>query len=198
MGGRFPKEAYDRIIDRIQDIVNFASLISYASATYSEMYRDQTSTAGRVMSVEERDASQSQWLLDFRRLIHDAGGTSKEITTLLTLLSASVASGQPLPPYLKPPEPYALSAKLETLDSNILSVRHMAEPGFAAFAVMQIGTKFIGDDLKALLDDVRELVGELDFSFHVVSTSEHDSAESSRTTLLDDERERSGDKGKRE
>lgn len=149
----------------------------------------------------EKDHSQSQWLLDFRRLVHEAGGTSREITTLLTLLSASVASGQPLPPYLKPPEPYALSAKLEGLDSNILSVRHMAEPGFAAFAVMQIATKCIGDDLKGLLKDVRELVGELDFSFHVVSTAEGDSADSSRVTLLPEEARggrRENDKGKRE
>ena len=77
----------------------------------------------------------------------------------------------------------------------------MAEPGFAAFAVIQIGTKCIGDDLKALLEDVRDLVGELDFSFHVVSTQD-DSARTSRSTLSESGRERSssrdGDKGKRE
>lgn len=177
IGGRFPQKNYDRIIARIQDILNFTSLLSYASQTFSDM-RNASS-----------DGSESQWLNDFRRLVKEADVTSKESTTLLSLLSASVASGQPLPPYLQHPEPYRLSAKLESLDANILSVRHMAEPGFAAFAVMQISTKCIGDDIKALLADIRELVGELDFSFHVVSTKDGSasSPDSSRDTLLRDD-----------
>lgn len=179
--------------------MNFASLISYASATYSDMYKNPAIAPGSSISAEDRDASQSQWLLDFRRLLRETNVTSREITTILTLMSASVASGQPLPPYLKAPEPYALSTHLESLDSNILSIRHMAEPGFAAFAVMQIATTCIGDDLKALLADVKELVGELDFSFHVVSTMEGDSADTSRTNLVGTNTdEGSGGKGKRE
>ncbi|KAH0262671.1 hypothetical protein KCU91_g13251, partial [Aureobasidium melanogenum] len=174
IGGRFPRQNYDRIIARIQDILNFASLLSYASQTFSEM---------RNPGV---DGSESQWLNDFRRLMKEADITSKEFTTLLSLLSASVASGQPLPPYLQHPEPYRLSAKLESLDSSILSVRHMAEPGFAAFAVMQISTKCIGDDIKALLADIKELVGELDFSFHVISTQDGSmsSSQTSQDTLI--------------
>jgi len=178
IGGRFPRQNYDRIIARIQDILNFASLLSYASQTFCEMQNT------------EKDGSQSQWLNDFRRLVKEADITSKESTTLLSLLSASVASGQPLPPYLQHPEPYRLSAKLESLDSNILSVRHMAEPGFAAFAVMQISTKCIGDDIKALLADIKELVGELDFSFHVVSTRDDSSSGSQDTLIKEDSRDR--------
>jgi hypothetical protein len=178
IGGRFPRQNYDRIIARIQDILNFASLLSYASQTFCEMQNT------------EKDGSQSQWLNDFRRLVKEADITSKESTTLLSLLSASVASGQPLPPYLQHPEPYRLSAKLESLDSNILSVRHMAEPGFAAFAVMQISTKCIGDDIKALLADIKELVGELDFSFHVVSTRDDASSGSQDTLIREDSRDR--------
>ncbi|THX66944.1 hypothetical protein D6D05_10045 [Aureobasidium pullulans] len=174
IGGRFPRQNYDRIIARIQDILNFASLLSYASQTFSDMRN------------AEKDGSESQWLNDFRRLVKEADITSKESTTLLSLLSASVASGQPLPPYLQHPEPYRLSAKLESLDASILSVRHMAEPGFAAFAVMQISTKCIGDDIKALLADIKELVGELDFSFHVVSTQD-DSPSGSQDALIRDD-----------
>lgn len=144
-------------------------------------------------AANKKTDSETQWLADFRRLIREANVTSKEITTLLTLLSASVASGQPLPPYLNVPAPYALSARLEALDQNILSIRHMAEPGFAAFAVMQISTKCIGDDLKVLLADVKELVGELDFSFHVVSTADS-SPSGSKDALIGGERD--GDKGK--
>ncbi|KAL1302337.1 hypothetical protein AAFC00_002744 [Neodothiora populina] len=193
VGGKFPKKNYDRIIDRIQDIVNFTSLMTYASATYSEMHQNPKTNPASSISSEDRDTSQTQWLLDFRRIHQEAGGTSKEITTLLSLLSASVATSQPLPPYLRPPEPYALSTRLETLDSSILSVRHMAEPGFAAFAVMQIATRCIGDDLKLLLREIKELVGELDFSFHIFSTRDERSSESSRTTLMSNHGEQDDD-----
>ena len=56
------------------------------------------------------------------------------------------------------------------MDHDILSLRHIAEPGYAAFAVMAISTRCINMDLQRLLEGVRKLVGELDFSFHVVST----------------------------
>jgi len=161
IGGRFPKATYDKIINRIQDILNFTSLISFASQTFTDMNL-----------ASDGSNSESEWLRDFRRLVRDANVTSREVTTLLALLSASVASGQPLPPYLKTPEAYQLSTKLDAMDKDILSVRHIVEPGFAAFACIQIGTKCIADDLKALLRDVKELVGELDFSFHVVSTAD--------------------------
>ena len=46
----------------------------------------------------------------------------------------------------------------------------MGEPGYAAFAVMAISTRCIHMDLERLLAGVKRLVGELDFSFHVVST----------------------------
>jgi hypothetical protein len=75
----------------------------------------------------------------------------------------------PLPPYLTPPTAYALSSKLEAIDRDILSLKHIAEPGYAAFAVIQISTRCIQMDVERLLGTVRRLVGELDFSFHVVS-----------------------------
>jgi hypothetical protein len=88
---------------------------------------------------------------------------------VLTLLSAAIRDGQPLPPYLPKPKPYALSDRLEALDKDILSVRHVNEPGYAAFAVLQLSARCIGIDLERLIRTVKELVGELDFSFHVVT-----------------------------
>lgn len=57
------------------------------------------------------------------------------------------------------------------MDHDILSLRHIAEPGYAAFAVMAISTRCIHMDLQRLLEGVKRLVGEMDFSFHVVSTN---------------------------
>lgn len=160
IGGRFPRETYEDIITHLQSVLNSMALVSYASSSFQDMH-----------GHGEKD-SESEWLRDFRKVIADAYMTSQEVTTLLSLLSASVASGQSLPPYLRTPEPYGLSKRMDALDRDILSVRHIAEPGYASFAVMQIGTKAITDDLKKLLAAVKELVGELDFSFHIVSTTD--------------------------
>lgn len=59
---------------------------------------------------------------------------------------------------------------MEGIDRDILSLRHVVEDGYAAFAVLQISTSCIGMDLEKLLRAVKKLVGELDFSYSVLST----------------------------
>ena len=48
------------------------------------------------------------------------------------------------------------------MDRDFLSIRHIAEPGYSSFEVIQIGTRCIIDDLGKILACVKELVGELD------------------------------------
>lgn len=117
-------------------IVNYLSLLGYASEVLSKL------------GAEE---SESAWIHDFKTLITQARITTHEITSVLCLLSASITNRQPLPPYLKTPRPYSFSKRLEALDKDILSIRHMAEPGYAAFAVLQISTRCIVGDVDRLL-----------------------------------------------
>ena len=141
----------------MQSTLDFMALVSLASASFENL-KDQ--------------GHGSEWLAHFRKLIGEANVTSEAVTTLLSLLSASITNGSPLPPYLRIPEPYLLAQKLDDLDQDILSVRHIAEPGYSSFAVIQIGTRCMIDDLKKILVGVKELVGELDFSYHIVSTND--------------------------
>jgi hypothetical protein len=147
------------------------SLVSVASYSFEELRADVGDQHGLA------------WLHDFEKLIGDATYTSEQVTTLLSLLSASITTEQALPPYLRVPEPYVLSQKLGDLDKDILSIRHIAEPGYASFAVVQIGTKFIYEDLRRLVAGIKDLVGELDFSFHIVSTTDP-SRESDETLVM--------------
>ncbi|KAK0957362.1 hypothetical protein LTR91_021914 [Friedmanniomyces endolithicus] len=172
IGGKFPRQQYQEIIGLMQSSLNFMNLVSLASVTFTEL--------------QEQDAKNeynSRWLRDFRSLISQAHVTSESITTLLSLLSASVTSGTPLPPYLRVPEPFQLAQRLDEMDQDILSVRHIAEPGYASFAVIQIGTRCVIDDLRLILQLVKELVGELDFSYHIVSTTDPTRNNSSETLL---------------
>jgi hypothetical protein len=116
----------------------------------------------------ESNAGLTAWSADFRRLLGQINPTSHESVMLLTLLSSSILDGQPLPPYLPHPAPYALSQRLEKLDASILSVKHVNEKGYAAFAVLQLAARCIGSDMDILLDSVRKVVGTMDFSWHKV------------------------------
>jgi hypothetical protein len=119
-------------------IVNYLSLLGYASDTLMHL-------------GDGDDVTDTAWMLDFRRLVGTAKVTTHEVTSLLCLLSASITNRQPLPPYLKAPRPYSFTKRLEALDKDILSIRHIAEPGFAAFAVLQISTRCIVGDVDRLL-----------------------------------------------
>lgn len=113
------------------------ALISYASQCFSD--------------TKHKDSEQGTWLQDMSRLVQIVNVTSHEITSILVLLSASVTNGSPLPPYIKKPQSFKLSEKLEALDADILDVSHISEPGYAAFAVMQIASSLINDDLGKLI-----------------------------------------------
>jgi hypothetical protein len=181
-------------------IVNYTALTGYASQTFTHPnlnpsisdtpYPSQSQYLAPTLSPTSPTHTNPQWFSDFRRIISSTNVTSHEITSLLALLSSSIQTGQPLPPYLTAPQGYQLSKQLEAVDHDILSLRHIAEPGYAAFAVMAISTRCIHMDLERLLKAVRDLVGELDFSFHVVSTK---GGEGSEETLVKNESRRKKD-----
>lgn len=130
------------------------ALISYSSLEFSRPHPNGN--------------TDSTWQQDFFRLMHTLSPTSEESTSLLSLLASSVTNSQALPPYLKAPQPYRLTERLEALDKDILSVDHIAEPGYAAFAVMQIASSCMIDDMEKLVSEVRELVGECGFQYQVL------------------------------
>ena len=170
-GGRFPREKYDELINSLQHMFNYISLIAYSSKAF----------AGEGESEHE-----SEWLRDFRSFTGDLQLTSHEMTSILCLVSASVTNAQPLPPYLRVPKPFALAERMESVDPGILSVRHMSEPCYAAFAVLEVASSLIVEEVGFSVRKVQELVGEVDFSFHVVSTQEDDGA-SAKTLLGEDQ-----------
>lgn len=208
IGGRFPKEQYDAIIVCVEKFVSFltpvpgpfANTSHFSIVSYLSLLGYASDTLMRLN--DDDDESGSVWMHDFRRLVGTAKVTTHEVTSLLCLLSASITNRQPLPPYLKTPRPYSFSKRLEALDKDILSIKHIAEPGFAAFAVLQISTRCIVGDVERLMwyvvrnlflcrrnthccfsfRHVKGLVGELDFSFHAVSTTDANMTHSRMTS----------------
>ncbi|KAK4546297.1 hypothetical protein LTR36_001974 [Oleoguttula mirabilis] len=174
VGGKFPRARYQKIIALAQSTLDFMSLISLASAAFPELQQLD-------------DQHSSEWVAHFRKLLGQANNaTSESITTLLSLLSASVTSASPLPPYLRVPEPYALVERLDAIDSDLLSVRHIAEPGYSQFAVIQLASRCMIDDLAEILREVKELVGVMDFSYHSTNDSSRTDSDETLTNGKND------------
>jgi hypothetical protein len=135
------------LIECVQRILNYLALMAYASQTLSlHCPFNPTAAAG------QQQTEQSQWSNDFRRLVtDDPHGTSHQITSVLSLLSSCLSNGQALPPYLELPQPYAFAQRIESIDKNILSVRHIDEPEYSAFAVLQICGGCVTADLEKLV-----------------------------------------------
>ncbi|KAL9022257.1 MAG: hypothetical protein Q9180_008569, partial [Flavoplaca navasiana] len=81
------------------------------------------------------------------QLVRSVNITSQELTSTLSILSAAVTNGTPLPPYLQALQRYKLSTKLEAIDADILHISQITESGYAAFAVMQRASSLISDDM---------------------------------------------------
>jgi hypothetical protein len=98
-----------------------------------------------------------------------------EIISLLSLLSASLRNKQPLPPYLKGPQHFTcnLSEEIRGSDSDasVLSLSNINEPGFRAVAVIEVAQMFLVDSVASIVKHVRELVGEVDFTYRIKSES---------------------------
>ena len=106
------------------------------------------------------DTSDTCWLDDIKKLIATLELTSHHTTTLLAIISSAISTSKPLPPYLKAPDPYDISDMISNLDGDILSTKYVCEPGYAAFAVMQLSTTKLADELAGLLVYTKMLVGE--------------------------------------
>jgi hypothetical protein len=136
--------------------MNYLTIIAYASEAFSNA---------------RSDASSSVWLSQFARSRIESNRRSHEITTLLSLLSASLRNKQPLPPYLKAPSHVHYSEQLEDSDVSITSISNISEPGFRACAVIEVAHHCLADSVANILTQVRELVGEVDFSYQIKTSS---------------------------
>lgn len=135
----FPKKTYDKIINLVENIVNFTALIGYTSTNLA-------------LTDEETKPETREWHESFRSLQDSVQKTSDEITSLLCLLSSSILYAQPLPPHLHVPPPYSLLQHMQTTNRHILDISHVAEKGYSAFAVLQIASRSIIVDLYQLVE----------------------------------------------
>jgi hypothetical protein len=137
--------------------VNYLTIISYAS----EGFR-----------AAREDPQTSKWLSEFTTSRSDSDHVSHKITSLLALLSASVLNGHALPPYLKAPIDFRFSSDGLVEQTHILDLQNLNEPGFRVIAVIEVAQRCLVDSINRIVDHVKELVGEVDFSYHIKDVSD--------------------------
>lgn len=159
IGGKFPRETYLDIIQRATRITSYLTLISH-SVTWSP----------------NRTQEERTWIKALSALLTEVSSTKSTIICALALLSSSLQNGHPLPPNIPVPRPHELTRRLERMKIpgtpgqrplNLLDARNMSENGYAEFAVLQVCSSLVCDDLEGLVKSVGKLVGVLDFSFRI-------------------------------
>ncbi|OAP65161.1 hypothetical protein AYL99_01133 [Fonsecaea erecta] len=194
IGGRFPKETYHDIIASMQTIFNYMTLISYSTRTFSPASplfsasaRPSTHCLAPIITGESQadPGIEKPWINNFRLFMRSLHITTHDITSVLSLLSASVTNAQPLPPFLRVPQPYRLGPDLHIIDPDVLRIEHVSEPCYAAFAVCQVASSLVSEELERLIGMVKSLVGEVDFSFQIESKPDRVTTWRSRTNTFE-------------
>lgn len=179
-GGPFPEAKYRDLIAHMRRVFNFTTLIGYSSRAF-------TSEQPLQPIANDIDASkaENEWLTAFRAFTANQHLTSPHITSTLCLVGASLSHAQPLPPHIPAPA-RARSATVSPVRSNaesststaadttvqgesVLSVKHLDSPCYEAFAVMEVASALVKEEVEAVEGIVKGLVGEVDFGFAVDS-----------------------------
>jgi hypothetical protein len=107
-------------------------------------------------------------LNDFKQIVISLELTSRDVSATLSLVATAISKGRPLPPFLTAPEPVKLHTLVKEDDRYMFSSDNVCEPGYAAFASIQVASALLADDLEGLLFETKKLVGEENFGIDIL------------------------------
>ena len=143
IGGKFPKATYDAIIDQIQRILISMALMAQITNTTENKSKSET---------ESKSKSQKAWSTRLATAaLQSTEFKSHATTSLLCHLGSAITNAQPLPPYLSAGELFPLARWVRHVDGEILSLRHVEDPWFAGFGLLEVLRSVVGVELEGLL-----------------------------------------------
>ncbi|KAJ5691878.1 hypothetical protein N7462_001301 [Penicillium macrosclerotiorum] len=165
IGGKFPKEIYDKIISEIQRILTSMSLMAHTTQSLEGL---------SIESEHSGHETDDQWMSQLAEIaLKSADFNSHKITSLLCHLSAAITNAQPLPPYLSTPETFPLARQMQKIDVDLLNIKHVEDPSFSAFVSLEVLRSVVSFSLQDLIDDMKKLVGELNFDYYPRQAQRH-------------------------
>ncbi|KAL6238442.1 hypothetical protein BDW75DRAFT_20307 [Aspergillus navahoensis] len=159
IGGKFPKAKYDAIISEIQRM-----FISMALMAQTAQSLQQPSLSLTPENANRQHKDVNKWSSRLATVaLESADFKSHATTSLLCHLGSAVLNAQPLPPYLSTGTSFPLARSVRQMDKDLMSIRHIQDPAFSAFASLEVLRSVVGVGLRELLGNVKSLVGELSF-----------------------------------
>jgi hypothetical protein len=132
--------------------VDYLTIIEYASDAFPAAHLE---------------LSTGTWLKGLSGSRNEASRNSHQIATLLVLLSAAIQNQHQIPPFLSVPHmQYFLHEPLER-KNIILALENVDQPGFRPFVAIEVAHMGLNNAVERLIILIRELVGEIDFSYTV-------------------------------
>jgi hypothetical protein len=147
IGGKFPKATYDAIIREIQRM--FISMALMAQTAQSFQNPSLSSTRG---NTSRGDKFANKWSSRLATIaLQSADFKSHATTSLLFHLGSAILNAQPLPPYLSTGASFPLARSVRQTDEDLMSIRHIQDPAFSAFASLEVLRYVVGIGLGELL-----------------------------------------------
>ncbi|KAI0199723.1 hypothetical protein F4808DRAFT_206234 [Astrocystis sublimbata] len=164
VGGKFPRELYEDIIQRASRINSYLTLLSFTiggggkytpGVTLTDSLDTKDKDAQSTTPPGEDDANARAWRDALGVLLRSISPTQHGIISTLTLLSNALQSGHSIPPHLKVPRPYDITLELKNLDaaaSNDSDSSRTRARSDASLGLLSMSAKQRQQEIHGLLD----------------------------------------------
>ena len=153
IGGRFPQEHYAAILGRIVALLDCMTQMAHA-----------TNPTGDGSFAHLMEAGE-EWRLEVEEIVQRLDESAQQISFAMTLLSGAIKHAVPLPPHIKAPKPFAYDRMVEQLHGDIMEDGSIGYGNaYSTFAIVKVMSDLICAELDKLVGDVRELVGEVNYT----------------------------------
>lgn len=150
IGGKFPKSIYDAIISETQKIVTSMALMAQTT-------QNMKPVSGSL--PVETENSHKKWASRLAGIALDSEDfKSHSTTSLLCHLASALTNAQPLPPLLSAGHPFPLARRMQWIDNQLLSIRHIEDPAFSTFVSLEVLRTVVNYSLENLLRYVQSVV----------------------------------------
>lgn len=158
LGGKFPHAIYHSASSNMRVLATCMALVADTTRDV-----DLFTLVDSTNAEKEATHPEMRWAHKLTEAASSPAFDSHKMTSVLCHLAGSISNSTALPPYVSAPEPFPLLRKLREVDAEAMRIENVQDLTFAAFACMETITALANSRLIALVDNVRNLVGEIAF-----------------------------------
>lgn len=166
LGGKFPQQVYRSALSNVRTLTTCMALMTHATrdiATSMPILGSGGDQEVMRSRSEANSVKEERWIHQLARATKSADFDAHTTSSVLCHLAGAISTNSALPPYLSPPRSFLLALKVREMDVQAMHIDNIRHPEFLAFATMEVAASLISRKLGKLIEDVKDLVGEIDF-----------------------------------